>query len=76
MAARYFKAALKIQIGPHGINYHLEHHLYPSVPFFNLPALSRQLAQRHPEEIASRIRTSYWRAIGECLERPHRSTRV
>ena len=59
--------------GPHGINYHLEHHLYPSVPFHNLPELSRELARRHPEEIGSRIRTSYWRAIGECLERPRRS---
>ena len=22
---------------PHNVNYHLEHHLYPSVPFYNLP---------------------------------------
>jgi fatty acid desaturase len=25
------------------INYHVEHHLYPRVPFFNLPALHRLL---------------------------------
>ena len=24
---------------PHMVNYHLEHHLYPSVPFYNLPEL-------------------------------------
>ncbi len=28
---------------PHHINYHAEHHLYPSVPYYNLPALSRAL---------------------------------
>lgn len=28
---------------PHNLNYHLEHHLYPSVPFYNLPALQKAL---------------------------------
>jgi fatty acid desaturase len=28
---------------PHRVNHHLEHHLYPSVPFYNLPQLSRAL---------------------------------
>lgn len=28
---------------PHNINYHLEHHLYPGVPFYNLPALQKLL---------------------------------
>jgi fatty acid desaturase len=28
---------------PHQVNYHIEHHLYPSVPFYNLPALHRAL---------------------------------
>ncbi len=28
---------------PHNINYHAEHHLYPSVPYYNLPALSELL---------------------------------
>jgi fatty acid desaturase len=30
---------------PHNVNYHLEHHLYPSVPFYNLPALHKLLMQ-------------------------------
>lgn len=59
--------------GPHGINYHLEHHLFPSVPFYNLPELSHELEQHNPEEIGTRIRTSYWSAIGECLAKPIRS---
>lgn len=28
---------------PHNVNYHLEHHLYPSVPFYNLPQLHAAL---------------------------------
>lgn len=28
---------------PHGINYHIEHHLYPSVPYYRLPELHQYL---------------------------------
>jgi fatty acid desaturase len=28
---------------PHHVNYHLEHHLYPSIPHYNLPACHRAL---------------------------------
>lgn len=31
---------------PHHVNYHLEHHLYPAVPHYHLPALHRLLMQR------------------------------
>ncbi len=31
---------------PHHVNYHIEHHLYASVPQYNLPALHRELTQR------------------------------
>src|SRR3954452_1760566 len=31
---------------PHHVNYHIEHHLYASVPHYNLPALHRALAAR------------------------------
>jgi fatty acid desaturase len=53
--------------GPHGINYHLEHHLYPSVPFFNLKQLSQHLQTTRPADLRPRIRTNYWVAIGECI---------
>jgi fatty acid desaturase len=32
---------------PHHVNFHLEHHLYPSVPFYNLPTL-HQAAMQNP----------------------------
>ena len=31
---------------PHHVNYHLEHHLYPAVPHYHLPALHRLLQSR------------------------------
>ncbi len=31
---------------PHHVNYHLEHHLYPAVPHYRLPALHRLLSEK------------------------------
>lgn len=31
---------------PHHVNYHLEHHLYPAVPHYHLPALHRILQEK------------------------------
>jgi fatty acid desaturase len=31
---------------PHRVNYHIEHHLYASVPHYNLPELHREMAAR------------------------------
>lgn len=53
---------------PHGINYHLEHHLFPSVPFYNLPQLSRMLATENPKVFELRVRKDYWAATMECLD--------
>lgn len=33
----------RVLIAPYNISYHLEHHLYPAVPFYNLPALHHLL---------------------------------
>ncbi len=33
-------------IFPHHVNYHIEHHLYASVPHYNLPALHEELVRR------------------------------
>ena len=33
-------------IFPHHVNYHLEHHLYPAVPHYRLPALHRALVAK------------------------------
>ena len=39
-------AWLEWLIFPHQVNYHIEHHLYASVPHYNLPALHREMAER------------------------------
>src|SRR5262249_4324721 len=31
---------------PHHVGYHLEHHLYPAIPHYNLPECHRELAAR------------------------------
>jgi len=36
----YAGIAERFLLAPCNVNYHLEHHLYPSVPFYNLPRLS------------------------------------
>ena len=33
----------RLFLSPNHVNYHLDHHLYPSVPFYNLPALHARL---------------------------------
>jgi fatty acid desaturase len=38
-------AWLEWLIFPHHVNYHIEHHLYASVPHYNLPALHRELSR-------------------------------
>jgi fatty acid desaturase len=40
---------MRVLFWPHNINYHIEHHWYPSVPFYNLPALHKLLQQSRQE---------------------------
>jgi fatty acid desaturase len=37
---------LRWLIFPHNVNYHIEHHLYASVPQYHLPELHREMARR------------------------------
>jgi fatty acid desaturase len=39
-------AWLEWLIFPHHVNYHIEHHLYASVPHYNLPQLNKEMARR------------------------------
>ena len=36
----------RLVLFPHHVNYHLEHHLYPAVPHYNLPRLHRLLESK------------------------------
>jgi fatty acid desaturase len=48
-------AWLEWLIFPHQVNYHIEHHLYASVPHYNLPALHREMAERGMLESAELV---------------------
>jgi fatty acid desaturase len=57
------------------VNYHLEHHLYPSVPFHALPALRRALAPEFQAH-GSKVESGYGRTAVALLRDPqHFSTR-
>ena len=48
---------------PHHVNYHIEHHLYPAVPHYNLPACHRALAA------SGALRDAEVRRLREGLQR-------
>lgn len=45
--------------GPHGVNYHLDHHLFPSVPFYNLKKLNAALMDIPEYRDGAHQNTSY-----------------
>jgi fatty acid desaturase len=52
----------RILFAPKNCYYHIEHHSYPSVPFFNLPRLHREL-KANPEYQAALRPTTYWELL-------------
>jgi fatty acid desaturase len=57
----------KMFIAPRNINYHLEHHLYPSVPFFRLPQLHTLLMKDLEFKSNAHLTLTYWRVLRECI---------
>ena len=53
---------------PHNINYHLEHHLYPGVPFYNLPKLHETLMRNPYYRAKAHVTRGYSTGVvKECL---------
>ncbi|MFK8008975.1 MAG: fatty acid desaturase family protein [Saprospiraceae bacterium] len=46
-------------IAPHNVGYHLEHHLFPGVPFYNLPKLHRLLMEQNDYSENAHITQGY-----------------
>jgi fatty acid desaturase len=66
-----------IFILPCNVGYHLEHHWYPSVPFYRLPDLHQQLMAREGFRKHAVVKRSVFAALGECVkpsEQPGRRT--
>jgi len=60
-------------VAPKNIAFHLEHHLYPSVPFFRLPALHRALMAQPRYRDAAHITRGYAGMLRECVRFTGRS---
>lgn len=58
----YAKWYEKLLFAPHNVHYHLEHHLMPSVPSYNLPRLHRMFKERGVLDNAC-VETSYWNVL-------------
>lgn len=60
----------RLLIAPKNIGYHLDHHLYPGVPFYNLPALHRELQQLDEFRNQAHLTRTYAQVILECTSCP------
>ncbi len=57
-----------IFILPRNVGYHIEHHWYPSVPFYRLPELHRELMARDGFRSNAVVRRSVLASLGECVK--------
>ena len=49
------------------MNYHLEHHMYAAVPYYNLPKLRKEIEWDLP--IATKSLLATWREVNKALEK-------
>lgn len=56
---------------PFNMNYHAEHHLYPYVPYYRLPELSK-LIETSRQAVPLQVRFHYARHLLEAISRPRR----
>jgi len=52
---------------PKNVSYHLEHHLYPSVPFYRLPELHKVLMEQPLFRRKAHVTKSYFGVLRECV---------
>jgi fatty acid desaturase len=58
----------RVFVLPKNANYHLEHHLFPSVPFYRLPQLHRLLMDRPSYRNSAHLTKGYHRVLLECTQ--------
>lgn len=64
-----------LTVAPFNINYHVDHHLFPAVPYYNLPALHRLLLEDPSYRQHAILNRSYFGRgegglLGEIISRP------
>lgn len=58
---------VRFLMAPHNVNYHLEHHLFMSVPQYNLPRAHRLLVERGLLDEAEVARDGYWPVLKKAM---------
>lgn len=68
-AARTLRPGIfaRLLIAPKNVHFHIEHHLYPSVPFYRLPALHAALMEMPGFRERAHLTSSYPQYLLECL---------
>lgn len=54
-------------VAPKNVNYHIEHHFYPSVPFYRLPELHRVLMSKADFKESVHVTRGYLGVLRECV---------
>lgn len=57
----------RIFLAPKNVNYHIEHHFFPSVPFYRLPALHALLMSKPGYSEGAHVTNTYWGVLGESV---------
>jgi fatty acid desaturase len=60
---------IRFLISPYAINYHTEHHLYPSVPYFHLAKVNKLLRANPKFALRSHETKGYRQVINELTRR-------
>lgn len=63
-------------LAPHHVGYHLEHHLYPAVPFYNLPKLHQLLMSHSDYQEKAHITKGYFGGLFNELGKVEMPTEV
>ncbi|HKN14212.1 MAG TPA: fatty acid desaturase family protein [Candidatus Binatus sp.] len=67
----------RIFLAPKNVNYHIEHHFFPSVPFYRLPELHAILMSKPGFRESAHLTHTYWGVLGESVGRtPSRRGKV
>jgi fatty acid desaturase len=57
----------RIFVAPKNVSYHIEHHFYPSVPFYRLPELHRLLLSKAGFQASAHLTRTYLGVLRECV---------
>lgn len=57
----------RIFVVPRNISYHIEHHLFPHIPFYRLPELHNQLMKQEDFHKQAHLTHTYWKTAQELV---------